>query len=369
MKKSIINPSLLMVLFILSVSTALYAQNLLNTNTWTVGSGSVSGFSQNGATAENSREYGLNHAGQNVILWKASPGSTSDADGGWNSSYHSINHNTTYRFTVWIKKTNSNSGTTYLGCNSTNNILRLDGTVNNNPYFWYGDLPQLNRWYLIVGFVHRSSYTSDVNLGRIYDGVTGQAVKTITDYKFKSTATSVRHRSYLYYDTNTSDRQYFWGPRLEPVNGSEPSISQLLGINTPDTVLFSYDTAGNQTERFLCPDATCSVANSSVEDEVTGDDLTEDLPNEETDILDKALAFYPNPTNGRVSITLSGDVDAQIVNNIHVFNARGSIVKTVNLTSGSRQTDLDLTALPSGVYLIHLHLSDGQNITKKLIKN
>lgn len=347
----------------------LNAQNMLNTGTWTVGTGGVSGFSQNGATAENSREYGLNHAGQNVILWKASPGSTSDADGGWNTSYHSINHNTTYRFTVWIKKTNSNSGTTYLGCNSTDNILRLDGSVNNNPYFWYGDLPQLNRWYLIVGFVHRSSYTSDVHLGRIYDGVTGQAVLTITDYKFKNTATSVRHRSYLYYDTNTSDRQYFWGPRLEPVNGSEPSISELLGINTPDTVLFSYDTAGNQTERFLCPDATCGVANSSVQDQVTGNGLNEELPNDEMEILEKAMVFYPNPTDGRVSVTLSGDVDAEIVNNIHVFNARGSIVKTVNLNSGSRQTELDLTALPAGVYLIHLHLSDGQNVTKKLIKN
>lgn len=361
--------AILMAFFFTYSFVSLTAQNLLNTNTWTVGSGSVSGFSQNGATAENSREYGSNHAGQNVILWKASPGSTSDADGGWNSSYHSINHNTTYRFTVWIKKTNSNSGTTYLGCNSTNNILRLDGSVNNNPYFWYGDLPQLNRWYLIVGFVHRSSYATDVNLGRIYDGVTGQIVKTITDYKFKNTATSVRHRSYLYYDTNTSDRQYFWGPRLEPVNGSEPSVSQLLGINTPDTVLFSYDSAGNQIERFLCPDSTCGVANSSIE-EVVGDDITEELPDDELDILEKAMVFYPNPTNGLVTVTLSGDIDAQMVENIHVFNAQGSIVKTENLgKAGTRRTSVDMTNLPSGVYLVHLHLSDGQNVTKKLIKN
>lgn len=40
--------------------------------------------------------------------------------------------------------------------------------------------------------------------------------------------TSTRHRAYLYYDSNVSDRQYFYGPRLEEVNGNEPTISSLL---------------------------------------------------------------------------------------------------------------------------------------------
>ena len=94
----------------------LSAQNLLNTSTWTVGSGSVSGFSQNGATSENIREFGTDPFGNSSILWKGGNDASSNADGGWNSSYYSINNKETYRFVVWLKKTNSTDGNSYFGC-------------------------------------------------------------------------------------------------------------------------------------------------------------------------------------------------------------------------------------------------------------
>ena len=128
-----------------------------------------------------------------------------------------------------MDKTNSNDGTTYFGFNANSSgSLRLDGTYNNNPYFWSGDLPKLNRWYLLVGYVHKSSHTGTANTGGIYDGTTGEKIKTITDYKLKNTVTSLRHRSYLYFDTNTLDRQYFYEPRIEPITGNEPTILELL---------------------------------------------------------------------------------------------------------------------------------------------
>jgi len=55
------------------ISFSINSQNLLQTNSWTIGSGSVSGFGQNGATSENSRELGSNHLGEEVVLWKAIP--------------------------------------------------------------------------------------------------------------------------------------------------------------------------------------------------------------------------------------------------------------------------------------------------------
>jgi hypothetical protein len=339
-------------------------QNLLNTGTWTVGSGSVPGFTQNGATAENSREWGKNHIGENVILWKASPQSDVGADGGWNSDYHPIDHTKTYRFTVWIKKTNSTNGTTYLGCNSYNNILKLNGSVNNNPYFWYGDLPKFNRWYLIVGFVHKSSYSSTTNLGRIYDGVTGQAVATITDYKFKNTATTARHRSYLYYDTNTSDRQYFWGPRMEQVNGSEPTINELLSIHSNMTLIYALDTAGNQKQRLYCPDSACRIAGPV--QEVTR--VEEEEP--ETEVPSEILLdFYPNPTKGMLNVSLSGNPEVSMVSNLYIYSVKGAIVKTLKPSKGQRSLSVDMRNLPAGVYVVHLHLSNNESITKKIIKN
>jgi hypothetical protein len=201
--------------------------NLLSTTSWTVGCGSVSGYGLNGSTSENCRELGRNHIGDEVVLWKGGNDSSSNPDGGWNTSWINVDHNTTYRFSVWIKKTNSNDGTSYFGFNANNSgSLRLNGTYNSNPYFWVGDLPKLDRWYLVVGYVHKSSYSSTTNLGRIYDGVTGEEVATITDFKQKNTVTALRHRSYLYYDTNTSDRQYFWAPRIDPIIGNEPTIKE-----------------------------------------------------------------------------------------------------------------------------------------------
>lgn len=202
------------------------AQNLLNLQEWVIGSGSVTGFSVNGLVTENEREWGIGPQGRQVIIWKGIPSGDGNADGGWNSADISINNQKTYRYSVWIKKTNSKTGSTYFGCSP--GVNSLAGVANNNPYFWYGNLPELDRWYLLVGYVHGSNDPSTVSSGAIYDGVTGKKVLSMTDYKFASTNTVTRQRSYLYYDANVADCQYFYGPRIEEVNGNEPTISSLL---------------------------------------------------------------------------------------------------------------------------------------------
>ena len=359
--------------------------NLLNTSTWTVGCGSVSGFSRNGLESENCRELGRNHVGDEVVLWKGGNDSASNADGGWNSSYHNINHTKTHRFSVWIKKINSNAGHTYLGCASPNNILRLNGTVNNNPYFWYGDLPKLNHWYLIVGYVHKSNYTSTTNLGRIYDGVTGEEVATITDYKLKNTVTALRHRSYLYYDTDTSDRQFFWAPRIDPITGNEPTITELLQINEDSKLIFSYDVAGNQKQRFYCEeDGFCSpIAPTSkridekgvkmeeeqgvVVAEQTDIPLPEEEVQEETEVLDVKHSIYPNPTDGQLTIQLSGK-DYNLTNSIYIYSANGSLIRRININNPTNQMQLDISNMPSGTYFIHMHFTNGTVSTEQIIK-
>lgn len=218
----------------LAFGFGLQAQNLLDLSDWTIGTGSAGVLAQNGSTNENTREWGIGPHGNRVILWKASPGSSSNADGGWNSSYLPIDHTKIYRFSVWIKKTNSNSGTTYFGPRVTggDNALYYATSTSktSNPYFFSSDLPSLNKWYLLVSYVQGSGDTNSSYLGEMYDGETGNVVRTLRSFKFQTTATQMIHRSYLYYDTNTSNRQYFYAPRMEVVNGNEPSIAELLGI-------------------------------------------------------------------------------------------------------------------------------------------
>ncbi|WP_053003965.1 tail fiber protein [Sphingobacterium sp. Ag1] len=202
------------------------AQNLLNLNDWVTGTGGTSGLTANGLVSENEREWGIGPLGTQVVLWKGTPSGDQAGDGGWNSTDIAINSQKTYRFSVWIKKTNSKSGTAYFGCGAA--VTTLTGVVNNNAYFWNGNLPDLDKWYLLVGYVHGSSDPSTVSSGAIYDGITGKKIASAIDYKFSTTATTTRHRAYLFYDPNVNDRQYFYGPRLEEVNGNEPTISSLL---------------------------------------------------------------------------------------------------------------------------------------------
>jgi len=50
---------------------------------WTVGTGTVAQFAQNGDTEENVRELGNDPWGKEIILWKCVPDIDNDADGGW----------------------------------------------------------------------------------------------------------------------------------------------------------------------------------------------------------------------------------------------------------------------------------------------
>jgi hypothetical protein len=233
-KKSLLNIVIATFLIGFAFIEQAKAQNLLDLQGWSVGQGSSGVFNQNGQTSENAREWGIGPHGQPVILWKSKPEGNANDDGGWNSSYFSINYASMYRFTIWLKKTNSTDGYSYFGCA---NVLNLDGTDNGNPYFWYGDLPELNKWYLVAGYVHGSGDTSTTNYGGIYDGVNGNKVADITDFKFAVGAGTTNHRTYLYYDPNVNDQQFFYAPRVEVVNGDEPPIPALLGLQGVSTGL------------------------------------------------------------------------------------------------------------------------------------
>ena len=349
--------------------------NLLKDYVWDVGSGSSSGFSRNGNDSENIREYGKNHIGEEVVLWKAIPDAVSGADGGWNTTSFSINHTTSYRYSVWIKKTNSTQGTTYFGFYSINDgahhSLQLNGSLNENPYFFASDLPTLNRWYLLVGYVHKSSHTSTINLGRIYDGSTGEEVRTITDYKLNNTAKKLSHRSYLYYDTNILNRQYFYAPRIDPISGNEPTIDELLRINNNSKLIAFYDAAGNQSQNFYCKDPNfCSPPaprNQTKAQMISSTDLYIAPVYEEElfEDLSENVFVYPNPTSGNVIIRLKESFITNI-QSIKLYNVNSSLIKEIN--DKKEIMNLDMRTMASGVYFLHIHLKNGKSSTKKIVK-
>jgi len=223
----------------------LKAQNLVNLSGWVAGSASIEGFREIGHPSENEREWGIGPHGTQVVLWKSKPSGDGGGDGGFDLVGFTIDHQKMYRFSVWLKKTNSHGGTSYMGSWGVN---YLNGSPNSNPYFWAGDLPELDKWYLVVGYIHGSNDPSTESFGGIYDGITGQKVLATTDFKFRTNYSSAMIRAFLNDDTNTADRQYIYGPRIEEVNGNEATIASLLNIKTNQTDAYFSGKVGVKTK-------------------------------------------------------------------------------------------------------------------------
>ncbi len=229
---------------------------------WSLGNtGSTPFYTQEGTNDENSIVNGTTPFGHTDLLWECKgiqDNGGSQGDGGWITDPIAIDKTKPYRYTVWIKRNHATDGTTLFG---TTDVQNLDGTANGNPYFWSGDLPQADTWYLLVGYIHPSDYTgSDIGISGVYD-TGGTKVLDGTEFKWSSTTTTARFRNYLFYATgNPSVRQYFWSPLVQKMDGSELSISEVLGtlsvIPNEETIVdivthMEYDNYGRQVKEYL----------------------------------------------------------------------------------------------------------------------
>lgn len=219
-----------------------YKPSLVDYSGWTLTS--TGGWSNNGASSENCRVIYPNPRGNSDIMWATLTNDTSsNDDGGFHSPQVVIDKTKKYRFSVWIRRENVGSGRTYLGLNAydsssvENGLLKLDGTAITNPYFTHFLASETfgtacnNDWILLVGYVHPNSYSgSNDSTNGVYKQ-DGTRVGGITDYKWSTTASKTRIRSYLYYSTSTAERQYFYRPRIDLCDGSEPTIQELLSCN------------------------------------------------------------------------------------------------------------------------------------------
>ncbi|WP_027002396.1 right-handed parallel beta-helix repeat-containing protein [Hugenholtzia roseola] len=74
--------------------------------------------------------------------------------------------------------------------------------------------------------------------------------------------------------------------------------------------------------------------------------------------------LYPNPTQDRVSLVF-GQIQPQY---LQLYNAEGRLLQTKVIEAQETQTDLDLSAYPSGIYLLKAIRADGQNQAYKIVK-
>lgn len=78
------------------------------------------------------------------------------------------------------------------------------------------------------------------------------------------------------------------------------------------------------------------------------------------------LVAYPNPTSGRFTL-LGMPLDGQ--NAIKVWNSSGQLLLTENPETDQPQIDLDLSAFPSGLYLVELQSQKGERLHIRVFKD
>lgn len=245
------------------------APSLINMSSWTVGTGSVTGYTAYGDG--NSRLVDSTPYGDLGVVWDVSnQDSASNADGGWDPSTYpfAVDETQKYRFSVWIRRKVVGNGTSVLGAKVTDSIgvnqsvfRRTDGTYVATPSFvsasWWG----INRpWYLVVGHIWPAGSGTGAVDGEtgIYD-TSGSKIATAIDFVWDNIPSmKTGLRAYLDNSTNTTTNQQFYDPRINITGGNTPTIQNLL--------TYSPALIASRVNQDVCAKslAACSLRNNSI---------------------------------------------------------------------------------------------------------
>ena len=124
-------------------------------------------------------------------------------------------------------------------------------------------------------------------------------------------------------------------------------------------LLFSYDTAGNQITRTLCVNCPANLGRPAKPKE-------EKTPEIETVVIDK-VTFFPNPVQEELNIKWEL-IDNKTVENISVYNLNGAIMQIYSDLKTENIKTIPFGIYPSGMYIVSLTYSDGEQKSLQIIK-
>ena len=228
--------------------------NLLDYSDWVDGlTGNTNDFNVFG-TSENNKIINGTIFNDISPIWKTT-GVTTLNHGGWVSDYISVDPTKKYRFSVWVKRTNKvytslgSRNLLYYGLyvadsNYANqNVIDLpSGAVGTNRYFIFGTYATidpiftLDEWFLLSSTIHpygtskggsQETTTGIWNTGGTNLGIIGDRSNYGDKIFYNTNATYLRQRIY-HYNYNKGESWEFTYPRIDEVNGLEPSITTLL---------------------------------------------------------------------------------------------------------------------------------------------
>lgn len=132
-----------------------------------------------------------------------------------------------------------------------------------------------------------------------------------------------------------------------------------IGILSMQSVHYDYDEVGNRIEKFTLVLKSESASNAS-----EAESPLEDQSFDKFDVL-----IYPNPTDSRLSIEITGnvsEVNSGDILHLSIYDLQGRIIQQQTMSTGGR-TDLNLANKPDGLYL--LIIRNGETVSQwKIIK-
>ena len=173
------------------------------------------------------------------LVWEAKSITNDNPDGGYVSKRYDIDNTMPYQHFVYMKKYKTPNGNSYMGAyglNSSNAntglIRHHSGSNTTNPYFWHGDLPTTDEWYLIHGIIHPvGTSNSTIRKGGVYKmGSMTEVADAKADFVFRPDTSKIQVREYLYYTSVDEVRQRMYLPSLEVMDGREMPLRLLLGL-------------------------------------------------------------------------------------------------------------------------------------------
>ena len=126
--------------------------------------------------------------------------------------------------------------------------------------------------------------------------------------------------------------------------------------------MFTYDAAGNRTDRYQLCACEAPPSGRTVNPATANGTAANSADDNATQAASTALSIQPNPTSGKVTIVFASALEKGI---IIVTDATGKQVATYTV-SGSNY-EIDMATLPGGLYVFTLQTADRLE-SRKVVK-
>lgn len=173
----------------------------------------------------------------------------------------------------------------------------------------------------------------------------------------QKTINSVQNASRTIYD----ETSITFEPGSQIVSSNQSTYFAYIDNIYANDLNFEYDLSGNQIKRYLTLVISSGRPNS---DNTTSYDIVE-IVEELPESIETVFEVYPNPTPGPLNIKWNTQEE---IKDIQLYDLTGKEIKNYQLNKLFNRIELNISNVPSGIYMLKFITEKGKIISKKIIK-